>query len=115
MVVAVCIIFAVIIVLVALANRIGAAWPIVLVLGGMVIGYIPGFPTIALQPDLVLLVFLPPLLYFESFTAPTSEFRASAWWIFQLAFGLVIATMIAVAAIAHAVVPGLGWAAALVL
>jgi len=74
----VCVMLGIIVVLVALANRIGVGWPIMLVLGGMLIGYIPGFPTVALQPDIVLLVFLPPLLYYESFTTPTSEFRASA-------------------------------------
>jgi CPA1 family monovalent cation:H+ antiporter len=67
---------------VTIANRINVAYPIVLVLGGMAIGYLPGVPTFPLPPDLVLLVFLPPLLYWESVTAPTSEFRAGAFWIF---------------------------------
>src|SRR5579864_1584490 len=111
---AVIVIFVAIIVLVAIANRINVAYPIVLVLGGMAIGFIPHLPTVPLPPDLVLVVFLPPLLYWESVTAPTSEFRTSAWWIFQLAFGLVIVTTVAVAAVAHAIVP-MGWAVALVL
>jgi len=104
-----------IVVLVTIANRINVAYPIVLVLGGMVIGYIPGVPTFQLPPDWVLVVFLPPLLYWESLTAPTSEFRSSAWWIFQMAFGLVVVTTVAVAAIAHAVIPGMGWGVAFVL
>ena len=105
----------VIVVLVWVANRIGVAYPIVLVLGGMLIGFIPGVPVVTMPPELVLVAFLPPLLYWESVTAPTSEFRASAWWIFQLAFGLVIITMLAVALIAHAIVPAIGWGVALVL
>ena len=109
------IVFIAIIVLVTIANRINVAYPIVLVLGGMAIGYIPGIPTFPLPPDLVLVVFLPPLLYWESITAPTSEFRAGALWIFQMAFGLVIVTTIAVAAVAHAIVPGMGWGVAFVL
>ena len=105
----------VIVVLVWLANRIRVAYPIVLVLGGMLIGFIPGVPVATMPPELVLVAFLPPLLYWESVTAPTSEFRASAWWIFQLAFGLVIITMLAVALVAHAIVPAIGWGVALVL
>jgi monovalent cation/hydrogen antiporter len=108
-------VLALIVVLVAIANRIGVAYPIVLLLGGIAIGYIPGAPIVTLPPDLVLMVFLPPLLYWESVTAPESEFRASAWWIFQLAFGLVVITTAAVAAVAHALVPALGWGVAFVL
>lgn len=104
-----------ILVLMTIADRINVAYPIVLVLGGMVIGYIPGIPTFPLPPDLVLVVFLPPLLYWESLTAPTSEFRSGAFWIFQMAFGLVIVTTLAVAAIAHAVIPGMSWGVAFVL
>src|SRR5581483_5327171 len=104
-----------ILVLVALAKRIGVAYPIVLVLGGILLGYIPGVPRAELRPDLVFLVFLPPLLYWESVTAPTSGFLAGAAWIFQLAFGLVIATTVAVAFVAHRVDSSIGWPAALVL
>lgn len=104
-----------ILVLVALAKRIGVAYPILLVLGGIAIGYIPGVPRAEMRPDLVFLVFLPPLLYWESVTAPTSGFRAGAAWIFQLAFGLVIATTLAVAYIAHRFDPAIAWPAALVL
>jgi monovalent cation/hydrogen antiporter len=109
------VVFIAIIVLVTIANRINVAYPIVLVLGGMAIGFIPGVPTFPLPPELVLVVFLPPLLYWESLTAPTSEFRAGALWIFQMAFGLVIVTTVAVAAIAHAIIPGMTWGVAFVL
>lgn len=104
-----------ILVLVAVAKRIGVAYPILLVLGGIVIGYIPGVPRAEMRPDLVLLVFLPPLLYWESVTAPTSGFLAGAAWIFQLAFGLVIATTVAVAFVAHRLDPAIGWPSAFVL
>jgi monovalent cation/hydrogen antiporter len=109
------VVFVAIIILVTIANRINVSYPIVLVLGGMAIGYLPGVPTFPLPPELVLVVFLPPLLYWESLTAPTSEFRAGALWIFQMAFGLVIVTTVAVAAIAHAIVPGMSWGVAFVL
>lgn len=106
-----------IILLVGIANRIGVAYPILLVLGGVAIGYIPGIPSLAMPPDLVLVIFLPPLLYWESITAPTSEFFSGSglWWISQLAIGLVIVTMVSVAAVAHALVPSMGWGGALVL
>lgn len=68
-----------------------------------------------LPPELVLLVFLPPLLYWEAVTAPTSEFRREALRIFQLAFGLVIATTVVVAWTAHTLIPGMTWAVAFVL
>ena len=109
------VVFIAIIVLVTIARRINVAYPIVLVLGGMAIGYVPGVPTFPLPPELVLVVFLPPLLYWESVTAPTSEFRSGAIWIFQMAFGLVIVTTLAVAAIAHAIIPGMSWGVAFVL
>ncbi len=111
------VIFGAILVLVSIANRLGIAYPIVLVLGGIVIGYIPGIPPFALPPDLVLVLFLPPLLYWESVTAPTSEFFTASglWWMFQLAFGLVVVTTLAVGAVAHALNPNLAWGAALVL
>jgi CPA1 family monovalent cation:H+ antiporter len=109
------VVFIAIIALVAVANRINVAYPIVLLLGGMAIGFIPNVPTTPMPPQLVLVVFLPPLLYWESVTAPTSEFRSSAFWIFQMAFGLVIVTTLAVAAVAHAIVPGMGWGVAFVL
>ncbi len=111
------VIFAAILVLVSIANRIRVAYPIVLVLGGMVLGYIPGIPPLAMPPELVLTIFLPPLLYWESVTAPTSEFFSGSglWWILQLAVGLVVVTTVAVAAVAHAVIPVLAWGPALVL
>jgi Na+/H+ antiporter len=112
---ALAVVFAAIVVLVTIANRINIAYPIVLVLSGIAIGFVPHVPTIALPPALVLVVFLPPLLYWESVTAPTSEFRANAFWIFQMAFGLVIVTTVAVALVAHAIVPGMGWGVAFVL
>ena len=111
------VVFIAILVLVSVANRLRIAYPIVLVLGGMALGYIPGLPPLAMPPDLVLLIFLPPLLYWESVTAPTSEFFSPSgrWWILQLAIGLVIVTTVAVAAVAHAIIPKMAWASALVL
>ncbi len=101
--------------LVGLARRWQIPYPIVLVIGGLVLGFVPGLPRIELSPDLVLLIFLPPLLYWESITAPTDEMRANARVIWPLAVGLVILTTAVVAVVARALVPALGWAAAFVL
>ena len=111
------VIFVAILVLVSVANRIGVAYPIALVLGGVVLGYVPGIPPLAMPPELVLTIFLPPLLYWESVNAPTSEFFSASgvWWIFQLAVGLVVITTLAVGAVAHALIPALAWGPALVL
>ena len=101
--------------LVAGARRAHVAYPIVLVLGGLVLGFVPELPRVALDPNLVLLIFLPPLLYWEAITAPTDVMRANASQIWPLAIGLVIATTIVVAVVAHATIAELGWPMAFVL
>jgi len=89
-------------------------YPILLVLGGLAFGFIPGVPDVRLEPDLVLLLFLPPLLYAAAFFANLRELRLNARPIGLLAIGLVIATMLTVAVVAHEVV-GLAWPVAFVL
>jgi monovalent cation/hydrogen antiporter len=101
--------------LIGLGRRWLIPYPIVLVLGGLVLGFIPGLPAVSLDPNLVLLIVLPPLLYWESVTAPIDEMRANKGWIWALAVGLVIATIVVVAVVAHAIVPQMGWGAAFVL
>jgi Na+/H+ antiporter len=101
--------------LLILARTIGVPYPILLVLGGLVLGFVPGLPTIQLAPELVLVVFLPPLLYQAAFFSSPRELQADLRPISLLAIGLVLATMVAVAVTAHAVVEGMPWAAALAL
>jgi monovalent cation/hydrogen antiporter len=98
-----------------LARRIAVPYPILLVLGGLILGFVPGLPRLQLSPDLVLLVFLPPLLYEAAFFSSPRDLRASLRPISLLAIGLVLTTMGAVAATAHAVVDGLSWPAAVAL
>ena len=107
--------FSVSIPLVALAKRVDIPYPVVLVLGGLVLGFIPGLPQIKLDPNLVLVLFLPPLLYWESITAPTDVMRANAGQIWTLAIGLVIGTTVVVAVVAHAAITNLAWPMAFVL
>lgn len=101
--------------IVAVSRRTPIPYPVLLVLGGLILALVPGLPSIHLQPNLVFLLFLPPLLYWESLTAPLRDFRANARPIFSLAFGLVLATTAAVALVAHKLIPGLSWPAAFVL
>ena len=98
----------------ALANWFQVPYPIPLVIGGLVLGLVPGIPNIQLNPDLVLLVFLPPLLYASAFFADLRSLRADARVISLTAIGLVLASAAAVAVIAHEVI-GLSWAMSFVL
>jgi Na+/H+ antiporter len=102
-------------VLAAASRAIGVPYPIVLVLGGLVMGFLPGLPDATLEPELVLVVFLPPLLYSAAFFANLRDLKADLRSISLLAIGLVIATAAAVAVAAHALIDGLPWAAAFAL
>jgi CPA1 family monovalent cation:H+ antiporter len=101
--------------LLAAAETIRVPYPIPLVLGGLALGFIPGMPEIELPPDIVLVAVLPPLLYGAAFFSPLRELRANAKPIGLLAIGLVLTTTVAVAAVAHAMIPGLDWPSAFVL
>jgi monovalent cation/hydrogen antiporter len=98
-----------------LAGVVRVPYPILLVLGGLVLGFLPGVPRAELQPNLVLVLFLPPLLYQAAFFSSPRDLRADARAITLLAVGLVLVTMGAVAVTAHALVGGLSWAAAFAL
>jgi len=93
----------------ALANWLKVPYPIPLVIGGLVLGLVPGIPDIQLDPDLVLLVFLPPLLYASAFFADLRALRTDARVISLQAIGLVLATTAVVALIGHELM-GLPWA-----
>jgi Na+/H+ antiporter len=98
-----------------LARPLGVPYPILLVLGGLVLGFIPGLPAVELSPELVLVLFLPPLLYVAAFFSSLRDLRADLRAISLSAVGLVLFTMGAVAVTAHALVDGLSWGAAFTL
>jgi monovalent cation/hydrogen antiporter len=100
--------------MVVLAARLRVPYPIFVLLGGLALGFTPGMPEVAISPDVVLLVLLPPLLYSAAFFLPLREFRANLRPITVLAVVVVALTTAAVAVVAH-VVLGLGWAVAFVL
>jgi monovalent cation/hydrogen antiporter len=104
-----------VIVLSAVARAVDIPYPIVLVIGGLAMGFIPGLPPVELEPEMVLLLFLPPLLYGGAFFADLRSLRADLRTISLNAIGLVLATTVAVAIVAHEIVDGLPWAAAFAL
>ena len=101
-------------VLAGVGLRFGLPYPVLLLLGGLAAGLVPGVPAPDLEPDVVFFVFLPPLLYFAAFSASAYELRANARPITLLAVGLVTVTVLAVAAVGHWVL-GLPWVPAFVL
>jgi monovalent cation/hydrogen antiporter len=101
--------------LLALSDVLRIPYPIPLVLGGLALGFLPGVPAIELPPDLVLVAVLPPLLYGTAFFTSLRELRANTRPLGLLAIGLVLVTMLVVAAVAHAVIPGIDWPTAFVL
>src|SRR5215212_5328143 len=115
---AILVLLAAVAVLATLANRINIPYPILLVLGGLVLGFmpelVPAFPGVELEPDVVFLLFLPPLLYVSALFTSWRDFRANLRPISLLAVGLVLMTTCVVAAAAHWAV-GLPWGSAFVL
>jgi monovalent cation/hydrogen antiporter len=89
--------------------------PIVLVLGGLAIAFMPGLPNVELDPDTIFLVFLPPLVYAAGWRTSPQELRAVVRPLGLLSIALVFLTAAAVAVVAHELVPGLSWAEAAIL
>src|SRR2546428_10294467 len=98
--------------LVTIARKVGIAYPIFLVIGGLLLGLVPGVPRIEFEPDLIFLIVLPPLLYIAAFYTPLRSLHANLGTISALAVGLVLVTAVAVAAVARALIPRPPWAGA---
>ncbi|MEA2353819.1 MAG: monovalent cation/hydrogen antiporter [Thermoleophilaceae bacterium] len=99
----------------ALARRLSVPYPIVLVIGGALFGFVPGLPAVHLDPHVVLVIFLPPLLYSAAFFANLNDIRSNVRATTIGAVVLVLFTMAAVAVAAHELVDGLPWGAAFAL
>ena len=97
------------------ARRIGIPYPILMVIGGLVLGLIPGLPRVELNPETVLLVFLPAILFSAAFLSSPRDLWRNVRPITLLAFGLVLTTTAAVATLMVLLVPGIGWPAAIAL
>jgi CPA1 family monovalent cation:H+ antiporter len=97
-----------------MAGLVKVPYPVFLVLGGLVIGFVPGLPTVEISPEVIFLAFLPPLLNYTAFFSSPPDLRRHLRPILALAIGLVLFTTTAVALIAHVLV-GLPWAVGFVL
>jgi Na+/H+ antiporter len=98
-----------------LSRRIGVPRPILLVIAGSLLAFVPAAPVVRVEPDVVFFIFLPPLLYWAAINTSYREFRQNGLDIMLLAVGLVVATAVAVAAVAHAMFTTLSWPAAFAL
>jgi Na+/H+ antiporter len=98
----------------AAANRLSLPYPIVLVIGGIALAGVPGVPSVELDPDLVLVIFLPPLLYSAAFFSDLRSLRANVRPLSLTAIGLVLLTTAVVAVLAHEVID-MPWAVAFAL
>jgi Na+/H+ antiporter len=105
----------VVVMLVTLANRVLVPYPILLVLGGLALSFLPGVPVVPLDPDLVFLIFLPPILWSAAYFTSLRDFVANIRPIALLAVGLVLVTSVAIAVMARQLMPGMSWAVALAL
>jgi CPA1 family monovalent cation:H+ antiporter len=98
-----------------LARKLAIPYPIVMVIGGLLLSFLPGLPNFTLNPDLVFLVVLPPLLYAAAWTTSWRDFRYNLVSILLLAFGLVAFTVLGVALAAPRVFDGFDWRLGFVL
>ena len=94
-----------------LARRFKFPYPIALVVGGALLGMVPKLPQFPFDPQLILVVVLPPILYQAALLTSWSDFKSHIKPISLLAIGLVIATTLAVGAVLKLMVPSVSWAA----
>jgi monovalent cation/hydrogen antiporter len=97
------------------SHRLSVPYPIILVIGGLLLAMLPGLPPVQLAPSVVFLVFLPPLIFASGWSTSIRDFKANLRPIGLLSIGLVIATTVGVAAVARAVIPGISWPVAFVI
>jgi Na+/H+ antiporter len=108
-------ILAIMIGLSAIADKVKLPYPILLIIGGIGVGFVPSIPNIALNPEIVFLLFLPPLLYDAAFNISYQTFKTNINTIGTLAISLVFITASGIAIIAHYLIPGMTWPLAFVL
>jgi CPA1 family monovalent cation:H+ antiporter len=108
-------ILAVMIGLSALADKARVPMPVILISAGIVLGFIPAVPETQLEPDIIFLLFLPPLLFDAAFNIPAAGFRENLNTISTLAITLVFVTTAGIATAAHFLIPGMTWPLGFVL
>ena len=98
-----------------IAERLAVPYAAVLVVGGLLLALVPGLPQVTLPPDVLFLIFIPPLLYSGAIAYPLRDFRREFGPILRLSVVMVLVSTAAVAAVAHALHPSFTWAAAIAL
>ena len=98
-----------------IAERIRVPYAAILVVGGLLLAFIPGLPQVTLPPEVLFLVFIPPLLYSGAIAYPLRDFRREIGAILRLSVILVLISTAAVAVVAHWLHPSFTWAAAITL
>jgi Na+/H+ antiporter len=98
-----------------LARRLKVPYPILLVIAGLLVSFVPGMPRIGFNPDLVFVVFLPPLLYSAAWTLSWREFQRNFVSIAMLAVGLVLFTVVGLALASGSLLPGFDWRSGVLL
>lgn len=99
----------------AVAPKIKIPYPVLLMLVGIAVGFIPGFHYIPIDPDVVFLLFLPPLLYDAAVNIPFHDFKANFRTISMMAVTLVFVSMLAIAIVARLFIPDISWPIAFVI
>src|ERR1700760_2061969 len=105
----------IILLVVMLAQKIRVAYPILLVLAGLPLGFVPFLSGIEIQPDLIFVIFLPPLLYEAAWNTSWKDFWKWRRIIASFAFPIVIITSCVIAVVSHSLIPGFSLAAGFLL
>jgi Na+/H+ antiporter len=108
-------ILAIMIGLSAIADKVKLPYPVLLITAGVAIGFIPTLPDIELNPEIIFLIFLPPLLYESAFNINYKTFKTNFSTISTLAISLVFITACGIAVVAHYIIPGMTWPLSFVL
>lgn len=108
-------ILAIMIGLSAIADKIKLPYPILLIVAGISIGFIPGLPQVDINPEIIFLIFLPPLLYDAAFNISFKDFKTNLNTISTLAISLVFITACGIAVVAHYLIPDMSWPLSFVL
>lgn len=98
-----------------LAEKIKASVPMLLLIVGMAIGFMPAMPKVEMNPEIIMLLFLPPLLYDAAFNISFQEFKTNFNTITTLGMGLVFVTTAGIALLVHYLIPGMSWPQSFVL
>ncbi|RDC58153.1 Na+/H+ antiporter [Pedobacter chinensis] len=108
-------ILAIMIGLSAIADRIKIPYPVLLIIAGIAVGFIPSLPPIDINPEIIFLIFLPPLLYDAAFNISFKDFKTNINTISTLVISLVFITALGIGVTAHYLIPGMSWPLSFVL